>query len=83
VRRVLLTLASICFGAACLFFAWYTVRLVWVNLYTADVARHRQMGMYVGAVAFPVAALLFGYVSRRCWLAGLRARMSAPTPPAG
>jgi hypothetical protein len=60
-------------GALCVFFAWYTGRLLWVNLTVADVAQHRQTGMYIGAVAFPVATLLFGYISRLCWkCAGVR-----------
>jgi hypothetical protein len=66
VRRASLTLASLCFGTASLFFAWYTFRLIWVNLMAPDAAQHRQTGMYIGAVAFPFASLLFGYLSRRC-----------------
>jgi hypothetical protein len=58
--------ALVC-GALCVFFAWYTVRLLWVNLTVAGIAQHRQTGMYIGAVAFPAATLLFGYISRRCW----------------
>jgi hypothetical protein len=67
VKRLFLTVASLCSGALCLFFGWYTVRLLWVNLTVAGAAQHRQTGMYIGAVAFPAATLLFGYISRRCW----------------
>ena len=67
VTRSLLMLVSLISGALCLFFAWYTIRLLWINLAVPGVALHRQAGMYIGAVAFPVATLLFGYISRRCW----------------
>ena len=66
--RILWALVSACSGAACLFFVWYTIRLVWVNVAVPGVAQHRQTGMYIGAAAFPVATLLFGYVSRRAWI---------------
>ena len=64
-KRTLAGLASFLFAAACLFFAWYTLRLLWVNITVAGAAQHRQTGMYIGAVAFPVATLVFGYVSLR------------------
>jgi hypothetical protein len=73
VKRYLLLLVSVVSGALCVFFAWYTIRLLWVNLAVAGAAQHRQTGMYIGAVAFPVATLLFGYISRLCWKsAGVR-----------
>jgi hypothetical protein len=50
----------------CGFFAWYTVRLVYINLAVPPVAKHRQSGMYIGAVAFPVATFVFGWLSLRC-----------------
>ena len=65
--KFVLTFLSVCSGAACLFFAWYTVRLIWVNVAVAETASHRQTGMYIGAVAFPVAVLVFGYICRACW----------------
>jgi hypothetical protein len=66
-KRAFLAFVSFCSGAACLFFAWYTIRLAWVNLTVAGAAQHRQTGMYIGAVIFPIATLLFGYVSWRSW----------------
>jgi hypothetical protein len=65
VRVILFTLCSIVCGAGCVFFTWYTLRLAYVNLTGTDIAAHRQSGMYIGAVAFPVAALVFGYLSVR------------------
>lgn len=61
------------FGVAslvpCIFFGWYSVRLLYVNLImTADEAAvHRTGGMLIGAVAFPVATLIFGAISWFCW----------------
>lgn len=55
------------FGAGSLFFAWYTVRLAWINLTLAGVTAHRQAGMYIGAVIFPLAAVVFGYLAKRCY----------------
>lgn len=66
-KRALLRLVSVVSALASLFFAWYTVRLIWVNLFVAGAAQHRQTGMYIGAVAFPIATMAFGYISRRCW----------------
>jgi hypothetical protein len=59
-------------AAASAFFLYYTVRLVYVNLAVADIARHRQTGMYIGAVAFPLASLAFGYLSFRCFRTAVR-----------
>jgi biotin transporter BioY len=67
VKNIFLSVVSLALGAACLFFAWYTLRLAWVNLTMQDAARHRQTGMLIGAIVFPVAAILFGYLCRRCW----------------
>ena len=67
-KQITLRALALAFGVLSLFFAWYTARLIWVNVMVAGVAQHRQMGMYIGAVAFPAAALVFGYAARRCWL---------------
>jgi len=47
-----------------LFFFYYTVRLAYyVNLTVPGAAAHRQSGMSIGAVAFPLATLVFGWLS--------------------
>jgi len=53
----------------CLFFLYYTVRLIYVNLtMTADeAAAHRTGGMLIGAIAFPAAAIIFGLISWLCF----------------
>ncbi|HVY93710.1 MAG TPA: hypothetical protein VHA14_13205 [Bryobacteraceae bacterium] len=71
-KRLFLTLAAALSGAACLFFLWYTVRLIWVNLFVPGAAQHRQTGMYIGAVAFPLAVIVFGWICRRSWRAAQR-----------
>jgi hypothetical protein len=75
IRRAMLAISAVCLGAACAFFGWYTVRLVWVNLMIHETAAHRQTGMYIGAVAFPVATILFGYGAWRCGLALARSKL--------
>ena len=72
-RAILFALMSILFAAGCAFFTYYTVRLAYVNLTVENISRHRQLGMYIGAVTFPVAALAFGYLSFRCAGAVVRA----------
>jgi hypothetical protein len=72
-RVVVFALVSILLGLGCVFFAYYTVRLAYVNLTAANISEHRQSGMYVGAVAFPVAALIFGYLTLWCAKAAFRA----------
>jgi hypothetical protein len=49
------------------FFSYYTVRLIYVNIAVEGVARHRQSGMYIGFVVFPAAVIVFGWLSLKCW----------------
>jgi len=62
------------FAAACLFFIYYTVRLIYVNLAMSpdEAAAHRTGGMLIGAIAFPVAAIIFGLISWFCFRRGLK-----------
>jgi hypothetical protein len=66
-RHILFTLLGLLFVAPCAFFAWYTARLLYINLTVPSVASHRQAGMYIGAVAFPLATLVFGWLSFQCF----------------
>jgi hypothetical protein len=61
-RRVLAIIA----GAVSVFFVFYTIRLLVV---TGFLQRTRAGGggAYIGAVAFPVLALLFGWAAFRLW----------------
>ena len=65
INRVLFTVCGVAFAVPFLFFAWYTVRLIYVNMaMTAEeAATHRTGGMLIGAVAFPLAAIIFGSIS--------------------
>lgn len=65
-RALAFALVGILSSAAAAFFTYYTARLAWVNLTARDIAAHRQSGMYIGAVAFPVAGALFGGLAIWC-----------------
>jgi hypothetical protein len=64
-KRLIFALAGTVFIPPCLFFAWYTVRLIYVNLAATsdDAAAHRTGGMLIGAIVFPLAAITFGGIS--------------------
>jgi hypothetical protein len=66
-KRVLFAAAGTLFAALSAFFTYYSVRLTYINLAVSSVAAHRQTGMYIGAVVFPVAAAGFGWISWKCW----------------
>jgi hypothetical protein len=68
IEGVLWAICGAAFAMPSLFFTYYTVRLVYVNLTSsaADAAAHRTGGMLIGAIAFPVAAIVFGLVSWFC-----------------
>jgi divalent metal cation (Fe/Co/Zn/Cd) transporter len=68
---ILLVLFSILLALASVFFSYYTARLIYLNLTMTDAAAHRSGGMFIGAVAFPLAAIIFGLLS---WLSGRTAR---------
>ena len=61
-RRVLALMA----GLICAFFVFYTVRLLVV---TALLTRTRAGGggAFIGAVAFPLLAVFFGWLAVRAW----------------
>lgn len=65
-KKIVLTLLSVAFGLLSAFFCYYTLRLIYVNVAVAGAAAHRQTGMYIGAVAFPVATVVFGWLSVWC-----------------
>ena len=49
------------------FFTYYTLRLIYINVAVAGVAENRRPGMYIGFVAFPVAAICFGWLAAAFW----------------
>ena len=66
-KRAIFPLFGILLAAPALFFAYYTVRLIYINLAAPGVAAHRNSGMLIGAVAFPLATLVFGWLSVWCF----------------
>ncbi len=65
-RVVLFSVAAILLALASAFWVFYTARLLYVtNLLRAT--RAGGQGAYVGAVVFPLLALLFGWGAWRCW----------------
>src|SRR5436305_7452713 len=63
-NKMLFAFCGVMFALPCLFFTYYTVRLAYVNLAMSaeDAATHRTGGMLIGAVAFPLAAIIFGLI---------------------
>jgi O-antigen ligase len=73
INRLLFALCGVAFLVPGLFFAYYTVRLVYINLAATvdEAAAHWTGGMLIGAIAFPLAAVMFGVIS---WFFLKRAR---------
>ena len=70
-NKIVFAICGFMFAVPSLFFAWYTVRLVYINFTMEDAAAHRSTGMLIGAIAFPLAAIIFGSMSwffiRKAW----------------
>ncbi|MBS1798023.1 MAG: hypothetical protein JSS81_29655 [Acidobacteria bacterium] len=67
-------LLGLLFVPPCLFFFYYTARLLYLNLTMPDAAAHWSGGMLIGAIAFPVASLVFGISSWFCFRAARRSK---------
>ena len=69
-KKILLILVGIATALASIFFCYYTLRLIYLNLTMPDAAAHRSTGMFIGAVVFPIATIVFGAISWLCfkWL---------------
>lgn len=63
VKNVIYLFAGVIFALPSLFFTYYTTRLLYLNLTMEDAAAHRTGGMLIGAVAFPLAVIFFGFIS--------------------
>lgn len=66
INKTLFIFCGVAFAAPCLFFLYYTARLLYLNLTMEDAAAHRTGGMLIGAIAFPLAAIFFGVISFYC-----------------
>ncbi|MEP6902661.1 MAG: hypothetical protein ABJA66_12970 [Actinomycetota bacterium] len=71
IKTIIFLLLGLMSALASIFFFYYTVRLIYVNLAIAETVAHRSGGMLIGAVVFPVAIIVFGILS---WLCFKRAR---------
>jgi hypothetical protein len=71
--RLLVIFCGLAAAAPCIFFAYYSLRLLYVNLTMPDAVAHRTGGMLIGAVAFPLAAIVSGAISWLLIRKGLRA----------
>lgn len=71
INKILFIACGVAFAVPSIFFSYYTVRLVYLNLTMEDAAAHRTGGMLIGAIAFPLAAIFFGVIS---WFFIKRAR---------
>ena len=76
-NKVLYAFCGVAFAFPTLFFAYYTARLIYINLTMSadDAAAHRTGGMLMGAIAFPLAAIVCGIIS---WFFCKRAFKKAP-----
>lgn len=75
ITRILFVVCGIVFAVPSLFFAYYVVLLIYKNLTMEDAAAHRTGGMLIGAIAFPLAAIIFGLIS---WFCFRKARRGIP-----
>jgi amino acid permease len=67
--RLLWLFCGIAVLVPCAFFAYYSIRLLYVNLTMSaeDAATHRTGGMLIGAIAFPLATVVIGLVAAFCF----------------
>ena len=80
IKTIVLNLVGILLVLPCLFFIYYTVRLIYINLAVADIAEHRSGGMLIGAIVFPVAAIVFGILSWLCFKLARGSKQNQPDP---
>ena len=63
INKILFIVCGVTFVVPSLFFAYYTVRLIYLNLTMENAAAYRSGGMLIGAIAFPLATIFFGLIS--------------------
>ncbi len=61
--KIVFAVCGFMFAVPSVFFAYYTVRLIYINLTLEDAAAHRTGGMLIGVIAFPLASIIFGFIS--------------------
>jgi hypothetical protein len=72
--NTILAVVGVAFLFPCLFFLWYCVRLLTLNIAMSadEAAAHRTGGMLIGAIAFPLATIIFGVIGTICLRRGLK-----------
>jgi len=63
IERIFCVFCGLVLVVPAIFFAYYTMRLIYINIAFDDAAAHRTGGMLIGVVAFPVATILSGWAS--------------------
>jgi len=71
-KSILFICLAVPLAAASAFFTYYTLRLAYVSLAFAHAAKPGSWGVYIGAVVFPLASLVFGYLTYWCAKRGIR-----------
>lgn len=69
---------ALCFGAATLFFTWFGVQLVYFALTYEGEGSLGHVGVYIGAFAFPLLAVICGGITWSSWRASRR-RLRGPS----
>ncbi len=63
INRMLFIVCGFTFAIPSLFFVYYTVRLIYLNLTMENAAAYRSGGTLIGAIAFPLATIFLGFIS--------------------
>lgn len=71
VRSVILYLGALFFGLLSAFFVFYTARLFYITSGLRSI-RPGGQGAYIGAVVFPLLAILLAWFAWRCTKAARR-----------
>ena len=71
-RAAVFGLGALLLALLCAFFVFYTARLLYVTR-GLSATRAGGQGAYVGAVVFPLLAVIFGWGAWRCVRAARRA----------
>jgi hypothetical protein len=72
-KEIPMRIIAVAFGCVSAFFVFYTGRLLVVTRFLQGV-RSTGHGAYIGAVAFPVIAVAFGWAAVALWRRAGRAR---------
>lgn len=63
INKVLFAVCGLTFAIPSLFFGYYSLRLLYLNLTMTDPMAHWSFGLLIGAIAFPLATLILGLIS--------------------